>query len=51
MSQSVNGYPEYNTLSYVGANIPWFKKNSQINTPGATQNAWVFIDENEAHAD
>jgi prepilin-type processing-associated H-X9-DG protein len=44
MSQSVNGYPEFD--SFLFNNVPWFKKFTQINNPGPTQ-CLVFIDENE----
>src|ERR1035438_7110659 len=43
MSQSVNGYPEFD--SFLFNKIPWFKKFTQINHPGPTQ-CMVFIDEN-----
>ncbi len=45
MSQSVNGYPEYDwtILNY----IPCFKKLTQIKSPNLA-NCLVFIDENEA---
>jgi prepilin-type N-terminal cleavage/methylation domain-containing protein/prepilin-type processing-associated H-X9-DG protein len=45
MSQSVNGYPEFNwlLLNY----IPYFKKLTQIRNPNYAD-CMVFIDENEA---
>ena len=45
MSQSVNGYPEYD--SFVENYIPYFKKVTQIKTPNISA-CLVFIDENEA---
>ena len=44
MSQSVNGYPEYN--SFIFGYIPFFKKLTQIRSPNVA-NCLVFIDENE----
>jgi prepilin-type N-terminal cleavage/methylation domain-containing protein/prepilin-type processing-associated H-X9-DG protein len=44
MSQSVNGYPEFDSFLYT--HIPWFKQLAQIKIPGASQ-CLVFIDENE----
>jgi prepilin-type N-terminal cleavage/methylation domain-containing protein/prepilin-type processing-associated H-X9-DG protein len=44
MSQSVNGYPEYD--SFLMTHIPWFKKITQIMGPTVDQ-CLVFIDENE----
>ena len=44
MSQSVNGYPEYN--SFIFGYIPCFKKLTQIRSPNVA-NCLVFIDENE----
>ena len=44
MSQSVNGYPEYDSFIY--AYIPAFKKFTQIRNPNLP-NCLVFIDENE----
>lgn len=44
MSQSVNGYPEYNW--FVEAYIPAFKKLTDIRDPNIA-NCLVFIDENE----
>jgi len=43
-SQSVNGYPEFN--SFMLANIPCFKKLTQITAPNSAQ-CLVFIDEHE----
>jgi prepilin-type N-terminal cleavage/methylation domain-containing protein/prepilin-type processing-associated H-X9-DG protein len=42
MSQSVNGYPDYDP--FVFANIPMFKKFSEIQSPN-TDRCLVFIDE------
>ena len=44
MSQGVNGYPEFDP--FMLANIPCFKKFTQIHNPGPMQ-CLVFIDENE----
>jgi len=44
MSQSVNGYPEYNW--FIGNYIPYFKKLTQIRNPNVG-NCLVFIDEHE----
>jgi prepilin-type N-terminal cleavage/methylation domain-containing protein/prepilin-type processing-associated H-X9-DG protein len=44
MSQSVNGYPEFNET--INNYIPSFKKQSHIQNPSAPQ-CMVFIDENE----
>ncbi len=44
MSQSINGYPEYNQMLFL--DLPCFKKFSQIKNPGPSQ-AFVFIDEQE----
>jgi prepilin-type N-terminal cleavage/methylation domain-containing protein/prepilin-type processing-associated H-X9-DG protein len=44
MSQSVNGYPEYD--SFLFSNIPCFKKLTQIKSPNVGA-CLVFIDENE----
>lgn len=44
MSQSVNGYPEYNW--FVFNYIPFFKKYTAIKSPNLS-NCLVFIDENE----
>lgn len=44
MSQSVNGYPEYDT--FLLTHIPWFKKFTQIKAPNVDQ-CLVFIDEND----
>jgi prepilin-type N-terminal cleavage/methylation domain-containing protein/prepilin-type processing-associated H-X9-DG protein len=44
MSQSVNGYPEYNW--FISNYIPYFKKLTQIKTPNVG-NCLVFIDEHE----
>ncbi|MGO8836455.1 MAG: DUF1559 domain-containing protein [Limisphaerales bacterium] len=44
MSQSVNGYPEFD--SFLDTHIPCFKRLSQIRSPDVTQ-CLVFIDENE----
>ncbi|MGO8927186.1 MAG: prepilin-type N-terminal cleavage/methylation domain-containing protein [Limisphaerales bacterium] len=44
LSQSVNGYPEYD--SFIFTNIPYFKKLTQIRSPNVA-NCLVFIDENE----
>jgi len=43
-SQSVNGYPEFDT--YLLTHIPAFKKLTQISAPNSAQ-CLVFIDENE----
>ena len=45
MSQSVNGYPEFDW--FVDNYIPCFKKATQIKSPNISQ-CLVFIDENEA---
>ncbi len=45
LSLSVNGYPDYNP--WVPANIPMFKKWTEIRTPN-TDKCLVFIDENES---
>ncbi len=45
MSQSVNGYPEYDSMLF--HYIPYFKKLTQIQSPNIA-NCLVFIDENEA---
>lgn len=45
MSQSVNGYPEYDPL--LNVYIPCFKKFTQIKNPNFA-NCLVFIDENES---
>ncbi|MBI3848964.1 MAG: prepilin-type N-terminal cleavage/methylation domain-containing protein [Verrucomicrobia bacterium] len=47
MSQSVNGFPEFQDAFNVIANIPAWKKFSEIRKPSPTQ-LFVFIDE---HAD
>jgi len=44
MSQSVNGYPDYDW--FIGNYIPFFKKLTDINNP-APANCMVFVDENE----
>jgi prepilin-type N-terminal cleavage/methylation domain-containing protein/prepilin-type processing-associated H-X9-DG protein len=44
MSQSVNGYPDFD--SFLFTHIPWFKKLAQIRSPNVSQ-CLVFIDENE----
>jgi len=44
LSESVNGYPEYD--SFILNYIPFFKKLTQIKGPNAA-NCLVFIDENE----
>jgi prepilin-type N-terminal cleavage/methylation domain-containing protein/prepilin-type processing-associated H-X9-DG protein len=44
MSQSVNGYPEFDNFLFT--HIPWFKKFAQIKIPNSSQ-CLVFIDENE----
>jgi prepilin-type N-terminal cleavage/methylation domain-containing protein len=44
MSQSVNGYPEYN--GFIMAYIPYFKKLTQIQSP-TVANCLVFVDEHE----
>ncbi len=44
MSQSVNGYPEYNW--FIGNYLPCFKKFTQIHDPGPV-NCLVFVDEHE----
>jgi prepilin-type N-terminal cleavage/methylation domain-containing protein/prepilin-type processing-associated H-X9-DG protein len=44
MSQSVNGYPEYDTNMMI--HLPWFKKLSNIRSPDPTK-CLVFIDEQE----
>jgi prepilin-type N-terminal cleavage/methylation domain-containing protein/prepilin-type processing-associated H-X9-DG protein len=44
MSQSVNGYPDYDL--WVGTNIPCFMKLTQVKNPNLA-NCLVFIDENE----
>lgn len=44
MSQSVNGYPEYNW--FLIGYIPFFRKTTEIRNPGIA-NCMVFIDENE----
>jgi prepilin-type N-terminal cleavage/methylation domain-containing protein/prepilin-type processing-associated H-X9-DG protein len=44
LSQSVNGYPEYNW--FIFGYVPFFKKLTQIVTPNVG-NCLVFIDENE----
>ena len=44
MSQSVNGYPEFD--SFLFTNIPCFKKLTQIRSPNVGI-CLVFIDENE----
>jgi prepilin-type N-terminal cleavage/methylation domain-containing protein/prepilin-type processing-associated H-X9-DG protein len=44
MSQSVNGYPEFD--QWIASAIPCFKKLTDINTPNSA-NCMVFIDENE----
>jgi len=44
MSQSVNGYPEYNW--FILGYIPYFKKLTQIKTPNVA-NCLVFVDEHE----
>jgi prepilin-type N-terminal cleavage/methylation domain-containing protein/prepilin-type processing-associated H-X9-DG protein len=44
MSESVNGYPDYDWLIY--NYIPYFKRITDIQTPGIA-NCLVFIDENE----
>ena len=44
MSESVNGYPEYNW--FIFGYIPYFKKLTQIQSPNVA-NCLVFIDENE----
>jgi prepilin-type N-terminal cleavage/methylation domain-containing protein/prepilin-type processing-associated H-X9-DG protein len=44
MSQSVNGWPEYNWI--IENYIPFFKKFTQIRSPDSA-NCLVFIDENE----
>jgi prepilin-type N-terminal cleavage/methylation domain-containing protein/prepilin-type processing-associated H-X9-DG protein len=43
MSQSVNGYPEYDMV-YVGTYIPYFKKFTQIRNPNY-DSCLVFVDE------
>jgi prepilin-type N-terminal cleavage/methylation domain-containing protein len=45
MSESVNGYPEYDPF-FVGAYIPYFKKLTTIHDPSPVT-CLVFIDENE----
>jgi prepilin-type N-terminal cleavage/methylation domain-containing protein/prepilin-type processing-associated H-X9-DG protein len=44
MSQSVNGYPEFD--GFINAYIPWFKKLVDIRVPDVAS-CMVFIDENE----
>ena len=44
MSQSVNGYPDYNL--FIGTYIPFFRKLTQIRAPNVG-NCLVFIDEHE----
>ena len=44
MSQSVNGYPEYEPYLYT--NLPCFKKLTEMQAP-LSANCFVFIDENE----
>ncbi len=44
MSQSVNGFPEYD--SFIFAYIPYFKTLTQIKAPNVA-NCLVFVDENE----
>jgi len=44
MSQSVNGYPEFDNFLFT--HIPWFKKFTQFKNPDTSQ-CLVFIDENE----
>jgi prepilin-type processing-associated H-X9-DG protein len=44
MSQSVNGYPEYNW--FIFKYIPYFKKLTQIKAPNVG-NCMVFVDEHE----
>ena len=44
MSQSVNGFPEFN--GFINGFLPYFKKFTQIQNPGPV-NCLVFIDENE----
>jgi prepilin-type N-terminal cleavage/methylation domain-containing protein/prepilin-type processing-associated H-X9-DG protein len=44
MSQSINGYPEFD--SFMLRHIPCFKKSTQVRAPGPEQ-CLVFIDENE----
>jgi prepilin-type processing-associated H-X9-DG protein len=44
MSQSVNGYPDYDPFLF--AYIPWFKKFTQIKDPNPSA-CMVFIDEHE----
>ena len=44
MSQSVNGYPEYDV--FISGYIPRFKKLTQIKSPNFST-CLVFIDENE----
>jgi len=45
LSESVNGYPEFN--SFIQNYIPYFKKLTDINTPNP-HTCLVFIDENES---
>jgi len=44
MSQSVNGYPEFD--QFLLTHIPCFKRSAQVQGPGPSQ-CLVFIDENE----
>jgi prepilin-type N-terminal cleavage/methylation domain-containing protein/prepilin-type processing-associated H-X9-DG protein len=44
LSQSVNGYPEYNEVMF--DYIPFFKKLTEVKSPNVA-NCLVFIDENE----
>jgi prepilin-type N-terminal cleavage/methylation domain-containing protein/prepilin-type processing-associated H-X9-DG protein len=44
LSESVNGYPEYN--GFIFGYVPFFKKLTQIGTPNVA-NCLVFLDENE----
>lgn len=44
MSQSVNGYPEYDDFLYY--NLPWFKKLTEIKNP-VPSSCLVFVDEQE----
>jgi prepilin-type processing-associated H-X9-DG protein len=44
MSQSVNGYPEYDP--FIFSYIPYFKKLTQVMAPNVA-NCLVFVDENE----
>jgi len=44
MSQSVNGYPDYNW--FIGKYIPYFRKLTEIRTPNVG-NCMVFVDEHE----